>query len=105
MSTPATAGRHVVAGRAPEVDVEGQTHSDVEGLTHPVLDEKWFGLSLAGHHFRLVERDRYVAVLPNHSAPRLLAAIPFQGDESDPRKDILRLAREWLSRRGMRHVS
>jgi len=88
MSTPAKAGASVIG---------------VQGLTHPAGNYtlKWFGFKIGGHFFRLVDGDRYVAVLKGTWAGLLVDTIPFEGSKSDPRPDIERLATEWATRRGL----
>ena len=71
------------------------------GLTHPVGSKPWFGLNLAGHFFRLVDGDRYLAVLASDQSVRLLDAILFEGDSTDPRQDMARLATTWASVHGL----
>lgn len=73
----------------------------VLGLTHPAGHKPWFGFTVGGHFFRLVDGDRYLAVLPNAQSARLVDAVPFEGNDSDPRKDITRLATDWACRRGL----
>lgn len=83
MSTPALAGRAVL------------------GLTHPAGAERWFGFRTGGHFFRLVDGDRYLAVLREPQATQLVDVVPFEGDGDDPRKDIRRVATDWAVRRGL----
>jgi hypothetical protein len=71
------------------------------GLTHPAERQRWFGFSVGGHFFRLVDGDRYLAVLSDSQSVRLVDAIRFEGNDSDPRRDIERLATEWAYRRGL----
>lgn len=71
------------------------------GLTHPVGRKPWFGLSMAGHFFRLVDGDRYLAVLPSDQSARLVDAILFEGNSTDPRQDMARLATTWANMHGL----
>jgi len=76
----------------------------IRGLTHPVVREQWFGFSVADRFFRLVDGDRYIAVLEDPKSDQVLDAIPFRGDAEDPRRDIRRLATDWAQRRGLRRA-
>ena len=88
MSTPVALGASVVR---------------VEGLTHPARDHeyKWFGFKIGGYFFRLVDGDRYLAVLKNAHAELLVDAIQIEATGSDPRPAIKRLATDWVSKRGL----
>jgi hypothetical protein len=72
---------------------------EIEGLTHPPRDERWFGSRLGSFFFRLCDGDRYVAVLPDRDSPLLVDVIPFRGDGRDPRRDIHVIAVRWTHER------
>jgi len=66
------------------------------GLTHPTVNDKWFGCYVGDWFFRLVDGDRYIAVLRTPASAQLVDSIPVEADtSSDPRPVLWRLAEAW----------
>lgn len=76
----------------------------VLGLTGPKGAKPWFGFSVGGHFFCLVDGDRHIGVFRNRHASDAVDTVPFSGDESDPRKDLRKLANEWVRQRSVRNA-